>query len=161
MRTWLFGMAALAVVGSPAVARKTPYWASLNAGEVMMRKGPGREFPADWLYKRRGLPVKVLQVYTNAKIHAEWRKIEDPDHAVGWVQANLLSDARTALVVGDVRPMREKPAADAAVVWKAEPGVVGRISNCANGWCSLDVHGRSGFIEMGHIFGVEPGDKLP
>ena len=150
------------LVGSatPAMAaKKLPYWASLNAGEVMMRKGPGRNFPADWLYKRKGLPVKVVKAYKAE--HAEWRRIQDPDGAEGWVQANLLSDKRSALIVGDVRPLRDKPAADAAIVWRAEPGVVGTISQCAKGWCLFDARGRAGYIEIAQLFGVAADEKLP
>jgi SH3-like domain-containing protein len=145
---------------SPSLAaKKMPYWASLNAGEVMMRKGPGRNFPADWLYKRKGLPVKVVKTYKAE--HAEWRRIQDPDGAEGWVQANLLSDTRSALVVGDVRPLRQKPAADAPTVWRAEPGVVGSISQCAKGWCLFDAHGRAGYIEIAQLFGVAADETLP
>jgi SH3-like domain-containing protein len=159
MRYLLIAAFVLAGASPAAAARKTPYWASLNASEVMMRKGPGRNFPADWLYKRKGLPVKVIKTYSVA--HSEWRRIQDPDGTEGWVQANLLSDQRTALVVGDVRPLRDRPDAAAAVVWKAEPGVVGKIGKCAAGWCNLDVNGRAGFIEIGHLFGVTTGEKLP
>jgi SH3-like domain-containing protein len=152
--------ASLMVGASPALAaKKMPYWASLNAGEVMMRKGPGRNFPADWLYKRKGLPVKVVKAYKAE--HAEWRRIQDPDGAEGWVQANLLSDKRSALVVGDVRPLREKPAADAPIVWRAEPGVVGSISQCAKGWCLFDVRGRAGYVEIAQLFGVAADETLP
>ena len=144
----------------PALAaRKLPYWASLDAGEVMMRKGPGRNFPADWLYRRKGLPVKVVKAYKAE--HAEWRRIQDPDGAEGWVQANLLSEKRSALVIGDVRPLREKPAAGAPIVWRAEPGVVGSVSQCANGWCHLDVRGKAGFIETTQLFGVAADEQLP
>ena len=150
----------LLTYSSPALAaRKLPYWASLDAGEVMMRKGPGRNFPADWLYRRKGLPVKVVKAYKAE--HAEWRRIQDPDGAEGWVQANLLSDKRSALVIGDVRPLREKPAAGATIVWRAEPGVVGSVSQCANGWCHLDVRGKAGFIETTQLFGVAADEQLP
>lgn len=124
-----------------------------------MRKGPGRNFPAEWLYKRRGLPVKVVKVYKAGS--AEWRRIQDPDGGEGWVQANLLSDQRTALIVGDIRPLRDKADASGAIVWRAEPGVVGRVSQCASGWCSFDANGRIGFVEKAHLFGVAADEKLP
>lgn len=153
-------IAALVTGTTPALAaKKTPYWASLNASEVMMRKGPGRNFPAEWLYKRKGLPVKVVKIYKAQ--HAEWRRIQDPDGAEGWVQANLLTEARSGLVIGDVRPLRDKPVADAAIVWRAEPGVVGKVSQCAKGWCMFDASGRAGYIEVAHLFGVGADEKLP
>jgi SH3-like domain-containing protein len=159
MRAWLWGLAMLAVAVPATAARKTPYWASLNAGEVMMRKGPGRNFPADWLYKRSGLPVKVIKTYSVQR--SEWRRIQDPDGTEGWVQANLLTDQRTALVTGDVRPLREKPVASAAIVWRAEPGVVGKVSQCTKGWCLFDARGRAGYVEVAHLFGVGTDEELP
>ncbi len=142
-------MAALMVApASISAQKKVPYWSSINAGKARMRTGPGQQFPASWMYQRAGLPVKVLATYPN------WRKIEDPDGTQGWMQANLLSDKRTAIVRDDVRPMREKPNADARIVWRAEPGVVGKISDCANGWCKFDVTGRLGYIEAAHIWGA-------
>ena len=137
-------------VATPAAAQqKPPYWASLSAGEARMRTGPGRQFPANWLYQRAGLPVKVVSVYKN------WRKVEDPDGTQGWMQANLLSNDRSALVIGEERPLREAPEAGARIIWRAEPGVVGKLSECARGWCKLDVRGRMGYVEAAHIYGAQ------
>ena len=36
---------------------KPPYFASIGAGKARMRSGPGRSYPATWLYVRRDLPV--------------------------------------------------------------------------------------------------------
>ena len=154
----LFAMTALIAVTMPGAAvaqKKPPYFASISAGKARMRTGPGREFPASWLYQRADLPVKVVESYPN------WRKIEDPDGTKGWVQANLLSDNRTALVIGGVRELRASADATAPVVWRAEPGVVGRISQCARGWCLLDVRGRSGYIQTGEIWGTARDERLP
>lgn len=136
--------------------RKTPYWASISAGEALMRAGPGRNFPAKWLYRRADLPIKVVEVYPS------WRKIEDPDGEQGWMLVNLLSNTRTAMVTGsEPRPMHEQPDEAARVRFRAAPGVVGRISNCANDWCEFDVGGRRGHIRTDHIFGVDPGETVP
>ncbi len=142
----------------PAVAdaqQKTPYWASISAGKARMRTGPGREFPASWLYQRADLPVRVIETYPN------WRKIEDPDGTRGWIQANLLSNIRTALVLGDIRELRASADAGATIVWRAEPGVIGRISQCARRWCLFDVNGRAGYIQTAHIWGAAPDERLP
>ena len=138
------------MAATPGYAQqKPPYWASLSAGEARMRTGPGRQFPANWLYQRAGLPVKVVSVYKN------WRKVEDPDGTQGWMQANLLSNDRTALVVGEERPLREAPDGSARIIWRAEPGVVGKLTDCARGWCKIDVRGRMGFVEAAHIWGAQ------
>lgn len=134
---------------------KPPYWASISAGLAKMRTGPGRQFPASWLYQRANLPVRVIETYPN------WRKIEDPDGIQGWMQANLISSDRAGLVRGDVRPMREAPDESARIIWRAEPGVVGKLSECRRGWCKLDVRGRIGYIEAAHLWGVDPQEMKP
>ena len=99
--------------------KQPPYWASIASGEAMMRTGPGRNYPGIWLYKRRDLPIRVVQIYPN------WRKIEDPDGQQGWMLVTLLSDRRTAIVKpGEPRDIRVKPEANAPVRYRAEHGVV-------------------------------------
>jgi SH3-like domain-containing protein len=147
--------ALLLLTASEAVAQtKTPpYWAAIVPSAARTRTGPGRNFPAVWMYKRAGLPVKVVQV------HEAWRKVEDPDGAQGWMQANMLTDKRTAMVMGEVRALRDKPAAEAAVVWRVEPGVVGRLRRCESGWCELDIAGKRGWVETAALWGVAPSER--
>ncbi|WP_326524074.1 SH3 domain-containing protein [Sphingomonas sp.] len=153
----VLALAAVAVMLPPAAeaqSRKPPYYASISAGEARMRTGPGRNYPASWLYKRSGLPVKVLDVYK------EWRKIEDPGGTQGWMQANLLTGTRTAMVVDIVVDLRDQPRASGRMLYRAQPNVVGRISRCSAGWCWFDVKGRGGFVEAIHLWGVEPGEDV-
>lgn len=138
-----------------AQARKAPYYASIGAGEARMRTGPGRNYPVDWLYLRAGLPVKVIETYPS------WRKIEDPDGTTGWMQANLLTDTRTAMVrSGEIRVLREQPQPGAKIAWRVEPKVIGRITRCEDGWCRFDVRGRAGYIEVANLWGVDPGEAV-
>jgi SH3-like domain-containing protein len=135
--------------------RATPYWASISAGKAMMRTGPGRNYPATWLYVRADLPIRVVETYPN------WRKVRDSDGTTGWMLQRLLSDRRTGLVTGDApQPLREGPGEDSKMRYLAEPGVVGRVSKCAGNWCLFDVRGRQGYIRQDHIWGVEPGETL-
>lgn len=147
----IFAAAALfAVVGTAGAQSdpvKLPYWASISVDEARMRKGPSPDVPVIWEYRRKDLPVKVIARFET------WRKIEDPDGTQGWMAARLLSRTRTAIVTGEIRPMREAANTSAAVAYRAEPGVVGRITDCADGWCMFDVRGRKGWIQTDHIWG--------
>ena len=157
MRFWgwtILSVVALALAMPALAQRKPPYFASISADKARMRTGPGRNYPASWLYQREDLPIKVIDVY------GEWRKIEDPDGTQGWMQVNLLSDARTAMVRGTITEMRAAPHFNARINWRAAPNVVGRISRCSGGWCWFDVRGRGGYVEQSHIWGTEPGEVL-
>ena len=152
-------LSVIALLAAPgAVAqdkRETPYWASISAGKALMRTGPGKNYPAIWLYQRADLPVKVLEVYPS------WRKVQDPDGTTGWMLVNLLSDTRTGIVRGaEPRPLRDAPQPGSRVLYRAEPGVVGRLSECARNWCRFDVAGRRGFIQTEHIWGTNPGETV-
>jgi SH3-like domain-containing protein len=153
------GLAATLILSDAAAAqssRALPYWASIGASRARMRTGPARTYPASWLYQRADLPVKVVATFK------EWRQVEDPDGTRGWMLAALLRDTRTALVRGDAPlSMREKPQAGARLLWRAAPGVVGRLSQCGSGWCRLDVKGKAGFVETGQLWGVGAGERLP
>lgn len=145
------------IAGAAALAaseRPVPYWASIAAGDALMRAGPGREFPAVWRYRRADLPIQVVQ------IHQSWRKIREIDGTEGWMAAALLSAQRTAMVTGEVRPLRSAPDQAARIVWRVEPGVVGRVSHCAAGWCEFGVGGRGGYIQTAHVWGVAPDETI-
>ena len=151
----MFGLAVTGSAGSAQETRPTPYWASISASEAMMRTGPGKNFPATWLYRRADLPIKVLEVFPS------WRKVEDPGGTTGWMLVNLLSDTRTALVTGtEVQPIHEEPNASSPIRYRAAPGVVGRISQCAGGWCRFDAAGKRGHIRSDSLWGIDPGEVL-
>ena len=155
-RSW-FAVAALLVLAAPAAAqeKQPPYWASIASGEAMMRTGPGKNYPGTWLFKRRDLPVRVVKTYPN------WRLIEDPDGTRGWMLVTLLSDRRTAIVKpGQPRPIHERPDSSSRVAYRAEPGVVGRIEKCGEGWCRIKVGKRQGYIRAGNIWGVGKDEAI-
>jgi SH3-like domain-containing protein len=138
------------LIAAPAAGqdRETPYWASIRAEVVNMRVGPSENYPVDWVYKRKGLPLKVVRVMQG------WRLVVDPDGTQGWVFAALLSPERAALVIGDsLAPIRAEPSRTAELRWNAEPGVVGKLGDCVSDWCEIDIGGRSGWIEAGRIWG--------
>jgi SH3-like domain-containing protein len=141
----------IAAAAPAAAQEKTPpYWASIASGQAMTRTGPGKNYPAVWLYQRRDLPVRVIKKYET------WRLIQDPDGAKGWMLVTMLSDRRTAMVKpGEARPVRSGPDDNAKVRYKAEAGVVGRIDHCKGaGWCRIEIGKKEGYIRTTDLFGV-------
>jgi len=135
--------------------RALPYWASLRYDEVRMRVGPSEEYPIEWVYKRKGLPVKVVRVREG------WRLVEDPEGTQGWIAASQLDPARATLVTGSgLAEVRAEPDARSAMRWRAEPGVVAALLRCRLQWCEVDAAGRKGWIARDRLWGTEdlPGD---
>jgi SH3-like domain-containing protein len=73
---------------------------------------------------------------------------------------SLLSDQRTGMVKDGVAELHEAPDATSKVSWRAEPGVIGRISHCKDGWCRIDAGGRSGFVEEAKLWGVDQDETI-
>ncbi|HZC37960.1 MAG TPA: SH3 domain-containing protein [Sphingomicrobium sp.] len=143
------GMTMMLAAPASAQEKQPPYWASLASGQAMTHTGPGRNYPNVWLYQRRDLPVRVVKKYET------WRLIQDPDGAQGWMLVSMLSDRRTAIVrPGDPRPIRADPNEGANVRYRAEHGLVGRISKCRDGWCRIEIGNRQGYIKTSDIWGV-------
>lgn len=134
--------------GSQAQAvKKPPYWASLAKGEAVMRVGPSRNFPASWVYLRRNLPVRVIETYP------DWRKVEDPDGTKGWLHVRLLKDDPTGIVKGGPAELHDRPTASSRLLYRLAPGVVGKLSGCANGWCAFDSDGKTGYVLATSLWG--------
>ncbi len=139
------------LAASPAGAKPddVPYWATIDVTEANMRVGPSAEYRIEWVYKRKGLPVKVL------RMREGWRLVQDPDGTRGWVAARLLSRDRGGLVVGKgLAEMHESSSVGSALKWKLEPGVVGVLGECESNWCEFSVGNRSGYVEQSRLWGA-------
>jgi SH3-like domain-containing protein len=159
----LLVLAALMVLAAPldavAQAGRTtglplPRFVSLGADEINLRFGPGEGYPIAWILTREGLPVEIVAEFDT------WRKVRLHDGDVGWIHASLLSNRRTVLVAGEVRALRQTPDAEARIVLRAEPGVVGELIDCDGGWCRVEIEDRRGWLQRTELWGVQPDETL-
>ena len=127
-----------------------PRFVSLASDRVNVRHGPGEQYPIQWVFVRRGVPVEIVAEHDN------WRRITDQEGDKGWVYGNLLSSRRTVLVTGDVRTLRRTPRDDARPILRAEPGVLGELFGCQNEWCRVEIAGRRGWLKRDEVWGVLP-----
>ena len=156
-RYFALGALLFLISAAPVAAeeKQPPYWASIASGQAMTHTGPGRNYPNVWLYQRRDLPVRVIKKYDN------WRLIQDPDGAQGWMLVTFLADRRTAMIKpGEPRPVRVRPQDDSAISYNVEQGVVGQISKCSSGWCRIDIGNRRGYVRISDVWGVSEGEVV-
>ncbi|WP_374762810.1 SH3 domain-containing protein [Yunchengibacter salinarum] len=130
-----------------------PRFVSLDTDRAYMRSGPGTQYPVDWVYQRRDLPLKVVDE------HGPWRQVEDHDGTKGWIHVQLLSGRRTAMITGHTRRLHHAPDPTAPVAIIAEAGAIGTLSGCEMDWCALTLQGREGWLRRAHIWGVLPGER--
>ncbi len=180
--TWLAGClfgAAVAVGGSVAEAQpapdasatkvdangaRVPRYVSLKADRVMLRQGPGADYPTAWVFKRTGLPVEIVEE------NEVWRKVRDSGGTEGWVHMSLLSSRRTALVLpwelkgGQAQStsatLRDDDRESARAIAQVEAGVLASIIGCEKGWCRVSVGDYRGYIEQSKLWGTYPNEQI-
>lgn len=135
-----------------------PRFVSLKADKVNVRNGPNKDQDVAWVFSRAGLPVEVTAEFET------WRRIRDADGAEGWVYHSMLSLRRTALVApwlkNETVVLRAEPNADAKVVARLEPGVLGTVKKCDGKFCRLVGEGFDGYVQQSQLFGVYPDEKV-
>ncbi len=130
-----------------------PRYVSLKAAEGNVRRGPSLSHRIDWVFVRRGMPLRVTAEY------GHWRRVVDRDGLGGWVHYSLLSGARTVIV--DARmPIRSRPDAAAPETAILSPGVIARIDRCERDWCRLSARGYRGWAPKGAYWGVGADEVL-
>jgi len=162
--------ASLLLLLGPAVAKAqttqmNPYFSSLKADRVNVRKGPGSEYDILWIYRSLGLPVEVTAS------HEHWRRVRDSAGNEGWVYFRLLSHLRMALVSPwekqkrgakqkIIVPLRKAKSTDSATVANLEPGVKLLIKSCDGSACLVSLEGFKGWIAQTRLWGVYPGEII-
>lgn len=122
---------------------------SLKFNEVNSRGGPRIDFPVLYIYKLRGMPVKVIGEYD------KWLKIVDKDGDAGWVSEHLLSKARTVIVIKDGEMLYSNYNEDAYPISKIEKNVVAKLVKCKIGRCKVKVGKVKGWVNKNAIWGIE------
>jgi len=129
-----------------------PRFVSLKSDEVNLRTGPGTRYPIDWIYRRRGLPVEVVDEFE------DWRRVRDHDGTLGWVHRFMLTSRRTVVIVGGTRTLRREPAASAPGLAYLEAGVVANLKDCEAAWCRIEAQGFDGWIHRSEVYGTNADD---
>jgi SH3-like domain-containing protein len=150
----LLALAFLAGAASADNAAAVQRYVTLRAAEVNLRAGPGEQFPIQWVYHRRGLPVEVI-----GKSDV-WRKIRDWQGTEGWVHERMVTASRGAIVRGAVRPLHRDPDPASDVVARAEPGVIAKLLECRGAWCRVEISDIKGWLGRNEIWGVDPDEEV-
>lgn len=131
-----------------------PRFVSLRAAEVNLRAGPGTRYPIDWVYRRSGMPVEIIDEFDT------WRRIRDWQGTEGWIHQSMVQGRRSVLITGQLRTLRRKPEAEAPGVAQLEAGVVGTLEGCRGDWCEIAAGGYSGWLPRNTFYGLYPGEEM-
>ena len=142
--------AVAAVLGPQVRAQEGPRFVSLKAEVANLRVGPGRRYPIEWVYQRRGLPLLVVAHFD------QWRWVLDHEGTKGWMHKSLLSTRRTVVIMNGVQTIRERPLTGSPAVLRAEAGVIADLLGCEDGWCRIGLAGEEGWLPENALWGVKP-----
>jgi len=131
-----------------------PRFVTLRADEVNLRTGPGTRYPIDWVYRRSGMPVEIIDEFDT------WRRIRDWQGTEGWVHQSMVQGQRGILVTGKRHTLRRRPEAGSPGVALIDAGVVGVLQRCQGDWCEVSLGGFTGWLERDAFYGLYPGEKL-
>ncbi|MEL8055457.1 MAG: SH3 domain-containing protein [Pseudomonadota bacterium] len=127
-----------------------PRFASLRFSAVHGRQGPSLDHAILWRYEAEGMPVLIIR-----ETHG-WRRVRDQDGDEVWVQARMLSGARTAVTTRQTTlHRRADPESSARAMIKA--GVIATLDDCKAGWCKVEIGKRKGWLKESDLWGTRFG----
>lgn len=131
-----------------------PRFVSLRSDEVNVRTGPGPRYPVEWVFVRRHMPVEIIEEFDT------WRQVRDWQGTVGWIHQSMLSGRRTVIVMGEIQTLRRESSAESPAVARAEAGVVGRLTECEDNWCRVEIGGFEGWLERSAFWGTWEDEEI-
>ena len=120
---------------------------SLKKDEVNLRQGPSFEYPIKLIYKKKYLPVVILDK------SGTWRKIIDFKNNSGWIHISQLSKKKSAINIKNNSVLYRKPSIYSKPIAKLEIGRLVLIKKCKIKWCKVISGGFNGWMFKNSLWG--------
>ena len=120
---------------------------SLKNNEVNLRQGPSFEYPIKFVYKKKFLPIEVLDKSET------WIKIRDFENNSGWIHISQVSKKKSAINKKNNSVIYKKPTIFSKPIAKLEIGRLVLIKKCKVEWCKITSGGFSCLIYKKFLWG--------
>ena len=120
---------------------------SLKKNEVNLRQGPSLEYPIKLIYKKKYLPVIILDK------SGPFRKIKDFENNTGWIHIALLSKKKSAINIKNNSILFKKPTIYSKPIARLESGRLLLVSKCDLKWCKITSGDFKGWIDKNYLWG--------
>ena len=120
---------------------------SLKNDEVNLRKGPSFEYPIKFIYKKKYLPVIIIDESET------WKKIKDFENNSGWIHVSQLSKRKSAINIKNNSIIYKKPTIFSKPIAKLETGRLILIKKCKIKWCKVTSGKYRGLIKKNYLWG--------
>ena len=120
---------------------------SLKNTEVNLRQGPSFEYPIKLIYKKKYLPVVILDK------SGTWRKIIDFKKNSGWIHISQLSKKKSAINTKNNSVLYKKSTIYSKPVATLEIGRLVLIEKCKVKWCKITTGDFKGWVFKSSLWG--------
>ena len=129
------------------LANKKDYFLTLKYNKVKVRQGPSFKYPVKFIYKKKYLPIKIIDSNDNFK------KIIDIKNNNGWIHISQLTKKKSAINIFDLALVFKKPNIYSKPIAKLESGKMVIIKRCKDKWCKILTQNISGWIKKEFLWG--------
>jgi len=126
---------------------ETEYYLTLRSNKVNLRQGPSLNHPIKLVYKKKFLPVLILDKSYN------FRKIKDHENNSGWIHISQLSKKKAALNNKDKSIIFRKPSEYSKPLAAIQKGRLCLIKKCKMDWCKIKTGNFTGWIKKENLVG--------
>ena len=120
---------------------------TLKNGEVNLRQGPSFEYPIKLIYKKKYLPVIILDKSET------WRKIKDFENNSGCIHISQLSKKKSAINLKNNSLLYKKSTIFSKPIAKIEKGRLLIIKKCKPEWCKIMSGNYVGWVFKKNLWG--------
>jgi len=132
---------------SASLSNENIKFLSLKKNEVNLRLGPSLEYPIKLIYKKKFLPVIILDK------SGPFRKIKDFENNTGWIHVVLLSKKKSAINTKNNSILFKKPTIYSKPIARLETGRLVLIKKCNLKWCKITSGEFIGWVEKSSLWG--------
>jgi len=128
-------------------AIENAFFLSLKNSEVNLRLGPAFEYPIKLIYKKKYLPVIILDKSET------WRKIRDFENNSGWIHISQLSKKKSAINIKNNSILYKKSTIYSKPIARLETGRLVLVKKCKIKWCKIISGTYEGWVYKNSLWG--------
>ena len=119
----------------------------LKNNKVNVRYGPSFEYPIKFIYKKKYLPLKVIDKKEN------FRRIIDHKKNSGWIHVSQLKKSNSLVVTKKKIMFQKSSSFSKPLVW-VDVGRLLIIKKCEKNWCKVQTEKYKGWVEKTNLWGA-------
>ena len=131
---------------SKNVFAENNYFLMLKNNKVNVRYGPGFDYPIKYIYKKKFLPIKVIDKKEN------FRRIIDFKNNSGWIHTSQLSKIKSFILLED-KTLFSKPTKYSKPILIVSKGRLLLVKKCKAKWCKVKTKQYIGWLRANNVWG--------